>query len=179
MPQISHPYMAEMEFFKEVRNVEGKPKTKIFPDGRVTSPFYFLLKLKELENNGTVKVRFYRLKDKPPPKKKTGKPGEKKPGEKKRGEKKPLRKKIGQESVPENLQEKAPEKSQEAAVPAGKEEPLGRWAAEKQFSFGEEGKYYEYVLFFDRIDVKPGGYRYVIFYNDRVLYGDRFLVSKK
>jgi hypothetical protein len=62
LPQISYPYVAEMEFLKEVKNVNGKAKKKKFKDDRIHSPFYFLLKIKEIENSGIITVRFYETK---------------------------------------------------------------------------------------------------------------------
>lgn len=59
LPQVDYPYVAEMEFLKEVRNVDGKAKKKRFKEDRITSPFYFLLKIKEIENDGAITVRFY------------------------------------------------------------------------------------------------------------------------
>ncbi|MCP5102355.1 MAG: hypothetical protein GY950_03200 [bacterium] len=121
LPQVSYPYVAEMNFFKEVKNVNGKAKKKRFKDDRVTSPFYFLLKIKEIENSGTVTVRFY-----------------------------------------ESLK------------------TTGRRAAERSFQFGKPGKYYEYVMFFDRVEeLSPGRYRYTIFYNGRLLYDDFLDIAKK
>ena len=111
LPQVSYPYVAEMEFLKEVKNVNGKAKKKRFKDDRITSPFYFLLKVKEIENSGTITVCFY-------------------------------------ETV-------------------GKFEKV----TERSFQFGKQGKYYEYIIFFDRVDeLKPGKYRYAIFYNEKLLY---------
>ena len=62
LPQISFPYVAEMEFLKEVKNVNGKAKKKKFKDDLIYVPFYFLLKIKEIENNGIIIVRFYETK---------------------------------------------------------------------------------------------------------------------
>ncbi len=62
LPQISFPYVAEMEFLKEVKNVNGKAKKKKFKDDRIYAPFYFLLKIKEIENSGIITVRFYETK---------------------------------------------------------------------------------------------------------------------
>jgi hypothetical protein len=62
LPQVSYPYVAEMEFLKEVKNINGKPKKKKFKDDRIYAPFYFLLKIKEIENSGIITVRFYETK---------------------------------------------------------------------------------------------------------------------
>jgi len=59
LPAVEYPYVFEMEFFKEVRNDNGKARKKKFKQDRVTSPFYYFLKIKEIENSGTVTVRFY------------------------------------------------------------------------------------------------------------------------
>lgn len=129
LPQVDFPYVAEMEFLKEVRNVNGKAKKKRFKDDRITAPFYFFLKIKEIENNGTITVRFY-----------TG----------------------------------------ENPINKGKdnETDLNKKLAEKTFEFGKPGKYYEYVIFFDRVEgLAPGKYRYAVFYGSALIYEDRLEVK--
>jgi len=124
LPQVSYPYVAEMDFLKEVKNVDGKAKKKRFKDDRVTAPFYFLLKVKEIENSGTIAVRFYETVE------------------------------TGQVS--------------DAAKPEG---VMGRQVQERVFQFGQPGKYYEYIIFFDRVEgFSPGKYRYGVFYNDKLIY---------
>lgn len=119
LPQVDFPYLSEMEFLKEVKNVNGKAKKRRFKGDRVKSPFYFFLKVKEIENSGTITVRFYKGKS------------------------------------PENLK-----------------------SAERTFQFGQEGKYYEYVIFFDRVEVpEPGKYRYAVFYNNRLIYEEQLEVN--
>jgi len=119
LPVVNYPYISETEFLKEVRNVKGKAKKKKFKYGRITSPFYFLFKIKEVENNGTLTVIFY------------GKEGDK--------EKKVI---------------------------------------EKNFHFGKPGKYYEYIIFFDRVEnLKPGKHRYAVFYNQRLIYEDYLVIN--
>jgi hypothetical protein len=119
LPQVDFPYLSEMEFLKEVKNVNGKAKKRRFKGDKVRSPFYFFFKVKEIENSGTITVRFYK----------------------------------GESS--ENLK-----------------------TMERTFQFGEEGKYYEYVIFFDRVKVPtPGKYRYAVFYNNRLIYEDQLEVS--
>ncbi|MCP5049481.1 MAG: hypothetical protein GY940_20085 [bacterium] len=116
LPAIEYPYVAEIEFLKEVKNIDGKAKKKRFKQNRITSPFYFFLKIKEIENNGTVRVAFY-----------------------------------GTGNTSDNT-----------------------LAAEKQFNFGQPGKYYEHIIFFDQVKgLKEGKYRYAIFYNDRLIYEDK------
>jgi hypothetical protein len=112
-----------MEFLEEVKNVNGKARKKRFKNDRITAPFYFLLKIKEIENDGTLSVRFY------------------------------------------------------PAAGSGKAGENRRKAAEKTFHFGQEGKYYEYIIFFDRIEgLTPGKYRYGIFCNQRLIYEDQLIV---
>jgi hypothetical protein len=119
LPQVDFPYLSEMEFLKEVKNVNGKAKKRHFKGDKVRSPFYFFLKVKEIENSGTITVRFYK------------------------------------EESSESLK-----------------------TAERTFQFGEEGKYYEYVIFFDRVEVPASGkYRYAVFYNNRLIYEDQLEVS--
>lgn len=124
LPQVSYPYVAEMDFLKDVKNINGKAKKKQFKDDRVTAPFYFLLKVKEIENSGTITVRFYETVE-------TGQAGD-------------------------------------AAKPEG---IMGRQVQERVFQFGQPGKYYEYIIFFDRVEgFSPGKYRYGVFYNDKLIY---------
>jgi len=122
LPEISHPYVAKMEFLKEVKNVDGKAKKTRFNKNRIETPFDFYLEIKEIEDEGTVSVVFY-----------------------------------------------------SAAMPEGKETlPLEKKivkAAERSFEFGESGKYYEYIIFFDSIgELKPGLHRYAIFLRKNLLY---------
>ncbi|UCH94815.1 MAG: hypothetical protein JSV88_31780 [Candidatus Aminicenantes bacterium] len=59
LPVLSYPYVSEIEFLKEVKNINGKAKKTRFDRDRITSPFCFFLKIKEIENNGTLAVVFY------------------------------------------------------------------------------------------------------------------------
>jgi len=121
LPRVEYPYVAEMEFLKEVRNVDGKAKKRHFKEDRIASPFYFLLKIKEIENDGTITVCFY-----------------------------------GGEGKGSNVK-----------------------IVEKTFQFGKPGKYYEYVIFFDRVEVpRPGKYRYAVFYNDHLIYEDKLKIER-
>ncbi len=125
LPQISYPYVAEMEFLKEVKNVNGKAKKKKFKDDHIYSPFYFLLKIKEIENNGIITVRFYETKT-----------------------------------------DKNSKTAEKNVIP-------GKCVTEKPFQFGKPGKYYEYIIFFDRVeDLAPGKYRFAVFYNNILIYED-------
>ncbi len=111
LPLINYPYVAEFEFYQHIENVNGKLKKTGFEGGQVISPFYFLLKVKEIENSGKMTVLFY--------------------------------------------------------------DSEGSNAARRAFAFGEQGQYYEYILFFDRIDgLAPGKYRCAIFLNDSLIYED-------
>jgi hypothetical protein len=120
LPLLSHPYVSEVEFLKEVKNVNGKAKKKPFDRDRITSPFCFFLKVKEIENNGTLAVVFYEDSDK-----------------------------------------------------------SSKKVAEKTFYFGEPGKYYEYIIFFDQVEgLSPGKYRCVVFLNQRLIYENQLQVNK-
>jgi hypothetical protein len=116
LPLLSSPYVSEVEFLKEVSNDNGKARKKRFDNDRITSPFYFFLKVKEIENNGTLRVVFFES---------TG----------------------------------------------SQEDKKGEKAAEREFSYGQPGKYYEYIIFFDRVDgLDPGNYRYGVFLNQHLIY---------
>ena len=117
---LGSPYLAEVEFLEEVKNVNGKARKKAFDNDRILSPFYFFLKIKEIENSGSLKVAFY-----------------------------------------ENT-----EKSK-------------KQVAEKTFLFGKEGKYYEFIIFFDQVEgLAPGPYRYTVFLRDRLIYEGEVRVAE-
>lgn len=128
LPLIGYPYAAEMEFLQEVRNENGHARRKRFPDDRVVSPFYFLLKVKEIENDGIITVRFYKVE-----------------------------KKLEKEG-----------------------QPAGEMAARREFRFGQTGKYYEYVQFFDRVDeLSPALYRYAVFLNEKLILENNIMIFAK
>lgn len=59
LPFLDYPYFFSMEFLKHVEKDNGKAKKEYFKDGVVRVPFYFLLTVKELEDEGVLSVRFY------------------------------------------------------------------------------------------------------------------------
>lgn len=125
LPLINYPYVSEVEFLKEVKNINGRAKKTTFKHNRITSPFYFLVKIKEIENNGVLTVCFY---------------------------------------TTANVKTVVNDKK----------------VAEKIFHFGEAGKYYEYIIFFDRVDnLDPGRYRYAIFCNQRLIYEGQLVVNPR
>jgi len=120
LPLLNHPYVSEVKFLKEVKNVNGKAKKTPFDHDWITSPFHFFLKIKEIENNGTLGVVFYEDADK-----------------------------------------------------------SSKKVAEKTFFFGEPGKYYEYIIFFDQVEgLNPGKYRCVVFLNQHLIYECQLSVNK-
>lgn len=117
LPQVNYPYISEIEFYKEVKNVDGKARKKRFKGDRIIPPVHFFLKINEMENEGTVFVRFY-------------------------DEAKTL-------------------------------------AAEREFYYGETGKYYEYIIFFDVVEeLKPGKYRYTIFFNEKLIFEEQLEIHE-
>jgi hypothetical protein len=49
---------------------------------------------------------------------------------------------------------------------------------EKEFYFGQSGKYYEYIIFFDQVEgLSPGSYRYAIFCNNKLIYEDGIMIN--
>jgi hypothetical protein len=116
LPLLSSPYVSEVEFLKEVSNDNGKARKKHFDDDLISSPFYFFLKVKEIENNGTLQVVFFES-------------------------------------------------------PGTREKENGKKVAAREFSYGQPGKYYEYIIFFDRVDgLTPGNYHYGVFLNQHLIY---------
>ncbi len=117
LPFLAHPYLYKIEFLKHVENDNDKAKKEYFKDGVVRVPFYFLLTVKELEDEGAIRVRFYNE-------------------DKKR-------------------------------------------VAERAFYYGEPGKYYEYIICFERVEnILPGSYRYAVFYNDGLIYEGSLTVGE-
>jgi hypothetical protein len=109
LPFLDYPYLFQMEFLKGVENDNGKARKEYFKDGIVRAPFYFLLTVKELEDEGSIWVKFY-------------------DGDKKK-------------------------------------------VAEYSFRYGEPGKYYEYIICFEKVErILPGSYRYTVFFNDGLIY---------
>jgi hypothetical protein len=124
LPLLNYPYTSEIEFLQEVKNIDGRAKKTMFKHGVITSPFYFLVKIKEIEDNGELTVCFYRA----------------------------------------------------VNVEGGES---GKKVAEKTFHFGEAGKYYEYIIFFDRVEnLGAGSYRYAVFCNGRMIYEGQLVVSE-
>jgi len=118
LPFLSHSYISKIEFVKNVENIKGKLKKERFKHGIITSPFYFILKIKEVENKGELFIKFYNIN--------------------------------------------------------------GKKKDEKSFEFGDFGKYYEYVICFDRIDkLTSGRYHYIIFFNNRLIYEDYLNLNEK
>jgi hypothetical protein len=116
-PYISYPYLAKLTFHKHISNQNGNLTfTDFDKETGIQSPFYFLLKIKEIENNGSVRVVFYNKKS--------------------------------------------------------------RKVDQKEFQFGEKGKYYEYIIFFDKVEfLPPGTYSYAVFLNRSLLYEDKVTIS--
>lgn len=158
LPVVSYPYISEMEFLKEVKNVEGKAKKKHFKDERITSPFYFYLKMNEIENNGVLKVVFYKT----PPK-----------------EVKKDVKEVPKAAVPNGSTAVPPPLSVGSTTDPVREYTANKRMVEKSFEFGESGKYYEYIIFFDVVEnLSPGKYRYGVFCNDHLIYEDGIIVNE-
>ncbi len=129
LPQISYPYVAEMGFYREIQNIDGKLKKKKFKGETIFSPFYFLLKIKDIENSGKIVICFY-------------------------------------ESTKE-------EKLKKPKVNRHKK-------VEKIFPYGEDGKYYEYVIFFDQVDgLPPGKHHFAIFYSQKLIYESHVTITKE
>lgn len=117
LPYLEHPYVAKIEFYENVENRDGKLEKTGFKKGRIISPFYFVLEVKELENSGELAVNFY--------------------------------------------------------------DKEGKRVNRKAFGFGEDGQYYEYILFFDKVEnLAPGNYRYAVFLNNKLIYENRIDISK-
>ena len=54
----------------------------------------------------------------------------------------------------------------------------GKRVQQKTFVFGAAGQYYEYILFFDKVEnLAPGKYRCAVFLNNTLIYEDGIAVD--
>ena len=62
LPQIPTPYITEVEILKQVEQKDQEMKKVYFKDNQIRIPFYFYLKIENIENSGRLQVFFYREK---------------------------------------------------------------------------------------------------------------------
>ncbi len=49
---------------------------------------------------------------------------------------------------------------------------------ELSFEFGEDGKYYDYIIFTDKVGLlKSGKYRYIVFINNKNIFEDSLIIE--
>ncbi len=191
LPQITSPYITEVEFLKQAEQGEKKIKKIYFKNNRIQVPFYFFLKIENIENSGQIDVKIYRSRS----------------GDIINYSLKAIQTTInhllwrintlmglsGRNICPEEKQDFLVDLTYTDLIHS-----LGRGhfktlavsiffprifnlhhfryeyyekARELNFRFGEDGKYYEYIIFIDKINLlKPGKYRYGIFLNGYLLH---------
>lgn len=201
LPQIDAPYISEVEFLKQV-DPNGSEIRKIrFENDTVTGTFYIFVRLENIENRGTLKVKFYRSVIRSAP------------AMLKAVNRRLIRSLNGfLDMIPfphfvpglaiRAIRELPGPDAQDADLISafcracsgfGLRLPvlppafnLGRFFVERyekinhelSFCFGEEGNYYEYILFIDKIqNPEPGHYRYGIFLNKRLILDDMLEVQ--
>jgi hypothetical protein len=59
LPQIAAPYISEVGFFKQVQQDDNGIKKIFFKDRQIRIPFTFYLKIENIEDSGQIKVVFY------------------------------------------------------------------------------------------------------------------------
>jgi len=118
LPIITKPYTGELSFYRHLENRSGQLKKTPFENNKIFSPFYFLLEIKEVENNGRVQMMIY---------------------------------------DPDNYK-----------------------VIQRDFSYGETGLYYEYIIFFDKVEgLPPGKYRAVVFMDREVIHEAAFIITSE
>lgn len=188
LPQIEAPYMAQIEFLKQVSQQEGDIQRKRFKNNKIEPAFYVYLKINNIENQGTVTIRFYRSSIR------MFREGLAKlqawldffflPG---KGVRMITERDVWQ--TIELLQAmgrdlfKMLSRSYLAPSTLGIMQigyPYFEQVRTLNFSFGEADKYFEYIIFIDRMEnLKPGKYRYAVFLNNLLLAENKFIVHSK
>jgi hypothetical protein len=188
LPQIEAPYLAEIEFLKQVSHQEGDIKRIRFKNNKIKPDFYVYLKINNIENQGTVDIRFYRSTSR------SFQEGLE-----------ILRNRLFSILVYPNgagmisdrdilqtvqlLQRIA--RDTFSMISRSYLSPIilsamqirhscFRQSGKLNFSFGEAGKYFEYIIFIDRMEkMKPGKYRYGVFLNNLLLTENKFVVHSR
>ena len=188
LPQIEAPYLAEIEFLKQVIHHDDDIKRIRFKNNKIEPDFYVYLKINNIENQGTVTIYFYRsmnrsfqegldlLRDRLLSIFLSGKEGV-------------MRTDRDIWQAIQLLQRIARDLfriiSRSYLSPfvfnaMQTRYPYFRKSGTLDFSFGEEGRYFEYIIFIDRMNnLKPGKYRYGVFLNNLLLTENKFVVYSR
>jgi len=188
LPQIEAPYLAQIEFLKQVAHQEGDIKRKRFKDNKIEPDFYVYLKINNIENRGTVTIRFYRSRirmfQEGLAKFQTWLASFFLPG---KGIQMITERDVWQtfellQAMGRDLF-KMLSRSYLTPFTFGIMQigyPYFEQARKLNFSFGEADKYFEYIIFIDRMEnLKPGKYRYAVFLNNLLLTENKFVVHSQ
>lgn len=197
LPQIAAPYISEVEFLKEVIHEDSEIRKIPFEGGAIGRPFYMVVKLENVENRGRLRIRFYRRNLLPASAVMNGfaryihsglLSGITWPGGPAFPEVR-IRNRAGSGVPGADIVNGFYRGSFFAVIRVvsspGIFDPgcfsLDRFeltVPDLMFDFGEEGKYYEYILFVDKIkNLSPGSYRYGIFLNEDLMLAESFKVT--
>lgn len=200
LPQIAAPYITEVGILKQVEQEDREIKKTEFKNNLVRVPFYFYMKIENIENSGQIKVMFYR--------EKTGSVFQHSTMIQymvlnhvfRLGNMLPILPLIAIGNDPDRYFRLDP-----ALADIFRYLVMGYFktglvvmqfprtfnsdhfmfgyfgkATELDFQFGEQGKYYEYIILVDKISrLEPGKYRFGIFLNGALIYQQDMTVFKK
>jgi hypothetical protein len=198
LPQIEAPYLAELEFLEQVSHAHGKTRKKVFKNNMIRPDFYIFLKINNIENQGKVVLRFYQSRTRhfyegmneirnwlkmmlvglnttlPFPILFTGTGAKANTGR--------YDWKTGGMLVPVMGRDLFILLSRSYLSPQlfnalHIRHQYFAQARKLDFSFGEADKYFEYIIFIDRVEnLKPGKYRYAVFFNDHLMYENNLVI---
>jgi len=200
LPEIPLPYVMECELLRRVEGTGNEVERIHFKDDRIVPPFYFFLKVQNVENHGELKVLFYRSQAHPLSQLFTAQVS----FVQRLGL--DLLTSSGQPAGLDPLGQRPEEGISRFMALAGTGvvgEALGALAlslgclaqripvleggayyywtydieARLAFAFGENGSYYDHIIFIDKISrIPPGNYICAVFLRGQLLYETRFTV---
>ena len=59
LPLLLDPHVCELTALQQIDSEKERLIRKAFPDGKVTCPFYLLVKICDAENRGTIRIALY------------------------------------------------------------------------------------------------------------------------
>ena len=198
LPQIEAPYLAELEFLEQVSHANGETKKKVFKNNKIRPDFYIFLEINNIENQGKVVLRFYQFRTRhfyemmneirswlkmilvslnnPLPLliSFTGTGIKTDAGR--------YDWQTGGMLIPVMARDlfillSRPYLSPQIFNALHIRHQYFVQARKLDFSFGEADKYFEYIIFIDRVEkLKPGKYRYAVFLNDHLMYENNLVI---
>ena len=198
LPQIEVPYLAELRFLEQVSHTQGKTIKKVFKNNMIRPDFYIFLKINNIENQGKVVVRFYQSRNRnfnemmneirswlnmmvvrlniplPLPISFTGTGAKADTGR--------YDWQTGVMLLPAVARDlfilmSRPYLSPQLFNALQISHQYFVRDRKLDFSFGEADKYFEHIIFIDRVEnLKPGKYRYAVFLNDHLLAESKLVI---